>query len=48
MVAYAAYARARDGKTHDGRDMPSWDNLGPEIQEAWETAAQAVLHTYSK
>lgn len=37
--AYAAYADATGGKTHDGRDMPDWSGLGDKIQAAWIAAA---------
>ncbi len=40
--AYAAYAEATGGKTWDGRDMPTWDQLGERIQGAWRAAATAV------
>lgn len=41
QIAYEAYANARSGKTHDGRDMPKWDELG-DVQIGWDAAAKAV------
>jgi hypothetical protein len=41
-AAYAAYATATGGKTWDGRDMPTWADLGERIQGAWRAAAAAV------
>lgn len=41
--AYRAYGESTGGKTFDGRDMPSWDDLGERIQAAWCAAAQAVV-----
>lgn len=41
-TAYAAYAEHTGGKTFDGRDMPTWADLGERIQGAWEAAAAAV------
>lgn len=39
--AYEAYGARTGGKTHDGRDMPHWGNLGETIQAAWVAAAVA-------
>lgn len=39
---YDAYGHFRDWKTFDNRPMPLWDNLTPEIQEAWKTSAMHV------
>lgn len=38
--AYEAYSRVTGGKTHDGRDMPSWEFLGDKIQAAWIASVQ--------
>ena len=37
--AYEAYGARTGGKTHDGRDMPHWGDLGETIQAAWVAAA---------
>ena len=47
-VAYAAYAEHTGGKTFDGRDMPSWTDLGERIQGAWEAASWAVLAKHTE
>lgn len=39
--AYEAYGRQVGGKTHDGRDIPAWDDLGDTIRGGWEAAALA-------
>lgn len=41
--AYEAYGRVTGGKTHDGRDMPHWSDLGDTIQAAWIAAATANI-----
>lgn len=33
--AYAAYGAAVGWKTHDGRPMPPWFDLGPLVQGGW-------------
>jgi hypothetical protein len=33
--AYAAYGCAVGWKTHDGRSMPPWFDLGPVVQSGW-------------
>ncbi|WP_151480616.1 hypothetical protein [Streptomyces albicerus] len=38
--AYAAYGETTGGRTHDGRAMPAWEDLGEEIQTAWTVAAR--------
>lgn len=40
-VAYEAYSNARSNKTHDGKDMPTWDDLN-DVQIGWDAAARAV------
>lgn len=34
-IAYAAYCRAVDMKTHDGRDVPKYEKLSEKIQRGW-------------
>lgn len=41
--AYNAYGEFRDWKTFDGRKMPTWEDLGEEIQQAWTKAAEAIV-----
>jgi hypothetical protein len=42
QVAYEAYAKFTGGKTFDGRDMPTWNNLTDRIRDAWRAAISAV------
>ena len=42
QVAYAAYGERTGFKNYQDRPMPSWDQLGETIQEAWIAAALAV------
>lgn len=39
---YEAYAKATGGKTFDGRDMPTWEQLPERIVNAWNAAAVAI------
>ncbi|GAQ64041.1 hypothetical protein [Streptomyces scabiei] len=42
QYAYAAYGASTNHRTHDGRPMPEWEDLGDRIQQAWVAAAAAV------
>lgn len=43
-VAYEAYCRQTGGKSLvSGASLPDYDGLRPDIIEAWEKAAAAVL-----
>jgi hypothetical protein len=42
QVAYAAYGASTHYRTHDGRPMPEWEELGDRVQQAWIAAAAAV------
>lgn len=42
QIAYQAYGAATGGLIHDGRPMPTWDQLGNRIQHAWAAAALAL------
>jgi hypothetical protein len=41
--AYAAYSEVTGGLTHDGRQMPAWEELGETIQTAWMAAARVAF-----
>jgi hypothetical protein len=46
-LGYDAYRAAGDGKTFDGRPMPTWEDLadlphGPRTRALWEKAAVAI------
>lgn len=42
ISAYTAYAKAAGGKTHDGKPLPAYTNLGAERQACWIAAAKQV------
>jgi len=42
QIAFEAYALAKGGIGYDGAIIPTWDNLSPGVQPAWEAAAKAV------
>jgi hypothetical protein len=41
-AAYEGYAAYTGGKTFDGRDMPTWQELPPRIRNAWGAAIVAA------
>lgn len=41
-TTFHAYGRATAHKTHDGKKIPKWDDLGEKIQRAWVKAADAA------
>ena len=41
-TAYKAYGEHRKWLTYDGKPMPQWEDLKPEIQSAWCAAAGAA------
>lgn len=41
-IAYTAYGRKVDFRTHDGRPMPTFDELGPAQRSGWIGAAQVI------
>lgn len=42
-VGYEAYRQSSGGKSLiSGQDIPSFENLKPEIQKAWQAAGEAV------
>jgi hypothetical protein len=41
-AGYEAYGEWTEWKTHDGRDMPDWDDLPVTTRMAWVAAAGAV------
>lgn len=45
-INYAAYRLSRNGKTFDGREAPTWEQLEFGIKEAWEEGARAVIAEY--
>ena len=47
-INFTAYGEAVGWKTHDGNEIPSWDNLAKATQDAWSEAAQASVRAYWK
>ena len=45
-IAYDAYARAVNGRSHSGDRLPMWREITkPTIREGWENAARSIrLH----
>lgn len=49
QIGYEAYAQSTGGKTFDGRDMPTWQEIldregaTPKVTKAWEDAASKIL-----
>lgn len=41
--AYHSYGQSTGWLTHDGRQMPGWNDLGDRVQAAWTAAVTAVL-----
>lgn len=51
QIGYEAYAAFTGGKTFDGRDMPTWEQVqasGTKVAGAWEAAAAAILKVTCK
>lgn len=49
QIGYEAYAQSTGGKTFDGREMPTWQEIKdregetPKVTKAWEAAAHAII-----
>ena len=44
-IAYETYAEEAEPYSLIGlTSLPAWDDLSPDLQAAWESAAQAVLN----
>lgn len=41
--AYDAYGDSRHWRAYNGESIPQWDQLPEGLQQAWRTAADAVL-----
>lgn len=46
--AYATYGAAVGWKTHDGRPMPPWFDLGPQVQAGWIAVGRAKTEAVSR
>ncbi len=42
--AYQAYGESRGWLTHDGKEMPIWSAVKPEIQAGWQAAAELIAN----
>ena len=42
-AAYAAYGAVTDFKNYQGNPMPKFEDLTPQIQQAWDAACEGVL-----
>lgn len=42
QIAFEAYSKAKRGKTYDNKLIPHWNDVGEDVRQAWEAAAQAV------
>lgn len=42
-AAYAAYGAVTDYKNYQGKPMPEFEDLTPQIQQAWDAACEGVL-----
>lgn len=40
--AYEGYVSQRKGKAHDGKPLPTWAEVSPENQAAWDAFADAA------
>lgn len=46
--AYARYGAAVGWKTHDGRAMPPWFDLGPQVQSGWIAVGRLIEDAVSR
>lgn len=42
QLNFEAYTRSKGGKTYDGKQIPTWENLSLEVRRAWEAGAREV------
>lgn len=42
QIAFEAYKESKDNVTYDSKPIPMWEELGTDVQAAWEKAAYAV------
>jgi hypothetical protein len=43
QVAFEAYRKNANEKTHDGRQIPEWSALGDSVRSSWEAAGEAII-----
>lgn len=42
-IAFNAYNQSKGGLTYDGKKIPPWKDLPPDVQLAWTASAKAVM-----
>jgi hypothetical protein len=42
-IAFEAYRSKKQGVTYDAKQIPAWEELGDDVRNAWEAAAEAVI-----
>jgi len=42
-IGYDAYGAAADWKNYQGKPMPKWDELPPDIRMKWRAATAAIV-----
>ena len=45
-IAFNAYVKSKNGRTHDDKPIPIWDDLPLDVQTAWSDAAEAVSQVF--
>lgn len=48
QAAYEAYCENRDWKAYNNEPLRDWSELDPGIKAAWQLAAGAAIHNYTK
>ena len=47
-VAFEAYNKQAGGKTHDGKDIPPFEEVGEKVQKNWVAAVVAVINLFAE
>jgi len=42
-IAYEAYSRLQGGKNYQGNPIPAWEDVRPDIKEAWIAAITTAI-----
>ena len=45
---WAAYSEQAEGKTFDGKPLPTWEELGRDRQQCWLAAAHAAAEDFDQ
>ena len=46
QVAYEAYCQSAHWRSYDGKPLPAWDAVRPDIKGHWAAAAMAILQPF--